>query len=956
MTAGVALFLGQVVVILGVGPSWWGALLSNTIQLALGILTILASWQACRRCGQFGRYFWSLVSISYAMFAVAQAIGTYGESFHPGYGGVLSSFLFFAWFIPIGLSLMLPEDLDARVFDGIRVIDVVQVVLFWTSAYLFFRSSRGSGTGSSTTICYFICYGVLTAAFFLRAWTTGSSIVRALTIRSGLFLLTSQGISALYEYGPGKGLPCGAWFDLLWSLSVLVSLLAAGFWDESKIPCADQRTSASVNRQVIAELFSLLYPLLTLVLVAPSLHAHTRIGSAFLLSSLACTGVRLLMTQRNLVIAKEDLRRDLSARWEAEQALRESAERFRGAFDFAAIGMAIVSPVGRWLRVNRSLCNILGYSNEELLAADWQSITHPDDLEIDLIVFRKLIEGELPFIHIEKRYVHKTGKVAWVMVSASLVRDAKGDPMYSVVQIQNITQRKEAEEAHRQSEERFAKAFGSNPEGIVISTLKNGRILEANEAYVKMMGYAPTELIGRTVNELAVWNPGEREEVIAELEEKGLVRDHESTFHMKGGGTIQARISMEQIQVQDERCILTSVRDVTESRLMEKRLRAAQKLEAIGRLAGGIAHDFNNLLMIISGAAELMKARNRVPQAEVHYLDQIESATERGAALTRQLLAFSRQQVLNPIVLNLNGVVEELWKLLPRLLGEDVESLLSLAPHLANVNADRSQLEQVIMNLCVNARDAMPNGGKLLVETANVELDQACTTRHGTEVPPGSYVMLAVTDTGVGMDANTQARIFEPFFTTKELGKGTGLGLATVYGIVKQSEGYIWVYSEPGKGTSFKVYLPAVTKPARVASGPEPVSLHGSRGETVLIVEDQTELREVASSYLASRGYKVLEAGNREEALRICREHDGPVHVMLTDVVLPGGGGPDLAKAALKIRPDLRLIYMSGYTDRALGIDLVTENSVFLQKPFNLEALARALCKILEKSYGCQSS
>jgi signal transduction histidine kinase len=462
-----------------------------------------------------------------------------------------------------------------------------------------------------------------------------------------------------------------------------------------------------------------------------------------------------------------------------------------------------------------------------------------------------------------------------------------------------------------------------------------------------MMGYERLELVGRTVKELDLWASGEREQVLAKLQECGAIRDYNTKFRSKGGQIREAQICMEQIQVQEEACLLVTVRDVTESRLMEQKLRAAQEMEAIGRLAGGVAHDFNNVLMIISVSAQIMQASMRPDSQEnARYVAQILSATQKAASLTRQLLAFSRQQVLHPTILDLNVIVTDLWKLLPRLLGEDVETVLHLASDLGSVSADRGQIEQVIMNLAVNARDAMPKGGKLVLETANVELDSTSAVRHGAEIPAGHYVVLAVTDTGMGMDAETQTRLFEPFFTTKELGKGTGLGLATVYGIVKQSAGYVWVYSELGKGTAFKVYLPRV--PGRAGAQPPSVSKPVLGGtETILLVEDEGALRQLASDFLGAKGYKVLEAGNRQDALQVCKKFEGPIHVMLTDVVMPGGGGPDLAKAVLETRPDLRVIYMSGYTDRVLSAELVGENAAFLQKPFSLENLASKIRSML---------
>ncbi len=707
-------------------------------------------------------------------------------------------------------------------FDWLRAIDLSQAVLFWiaASAYFFHVPLHAGENAPPLGIPYFACCGIIIGAFFLRSLISGSKVAGALFRRAGMFLLLSGGFDALFEYGPGKSLPTGAWFDLLWSLLMLISLVAAATWSEGEISKLFKPVTVSVNRRVGAQLFSLLYPTLTLCMAVPIVRGHMFLASGVVLTSLAGTGLRLLITQHRLMETEEALRQDTCCR-------------------------------------------------------------------------------------------------------------------------------KRAEAAHRQIEERFAKAFRSNPEGIVISTRDEGRILEVNDAYVRMMGYERSELIGSTVKELDVWAPGERELALAKLQECGAIRDYSAKFRSKGGRIKEGQISIEQIQDQEEPCLLVSIRDVTESHLMERQLRAAQKMEAIGRLAGGVAHDFNNVLMIISGSVQLMQASTRKdPNSNARYLAQIESATEKATSLTRQLLAFSRQQVLHPSVLDLNLIVTDLWKLLPRLLGEDVESVLHLASNLGSVSADRGQIEQVIMNLAVNARDAMPQGGKLVLETSNVELDSASVMRHGTEIPPGHYVVLAVSDTGMGMDAETQAKLFEPFFTTKELGKGTGLGLATVYGIVKQSAGYVWVYSEVGKGTAFKVYLPRVPGKAVVQRAPSSQPVAGG-SETILLVEDEGALRELASEYLGSKGYKVLAAGDREHALKVCRDFEGPIHLMLTDVVMPGGGGPDLAKAVLETRPDLRVIYMSGYTDRVLSEELIAEQATFLQKPFSLEHLVSKIRSLL---------
>ena len=385
---------------------------------------------------------------------------------------------------------------------------------------------------------------------------------------------------------------------------------------------------------------------------------------------------------------------------------------------------------------------------------------------------------------------------------------------------------------------------------------------------------------------------------------------------------------------------------------LETQLIQAQKMEAIGQLAGGVAHDFNNLLTAILGFADIALKRVGSKDPLTDDLGQIRNAGQRASELTRQLLAFSRKQIIAPRVVDLNTVVHGMEKLLRRVIGEDIDLITVLNPHLGRVKADVGQLEQVIMNLAVNARDAMPQGGKITIKSADADLDEAYARSH-VAVKPGPYVMLAVSDTGCGMDKATLARLFEPFFTTKDKGKGTGLGLSTVYGIVKQSNGNIWVYSEPGQGSTFKIYLPRVEEPL-AAPRPGDVRKSAAGGsEVILVVEDDEMVRNLARVVLRQVGYAVLEAGNGDEALRLCEKHPGRIHLLLTDVIMPQMGGRELARRLKQLRPDLRIVFFSGYTSNAIVHHGILESGLaFLQKPFTLDALTQKVRAVLDGTEG----
>jgi len=494
----------------------------------------------------------------------------------------------------------------------------------------------------------------------------------------------------------------------------------------------------------------------------------------------------------------------------------------------------------------------------------------------------------------------------------------------------------------------FLQSIAASSADAIVTTDVHGRITYWSPGAEEMFGYGADEAFGRTAAEFYVSGPDEARTVMARLLAEGRVRDYEAVVRGKDGRTLVGSASISLLR--DASGALTGtvgvLKDLTGRRVLEESLRQSQKMEAVGRLAGGIAHDFNNLMTVVLGRSDLLLKRLRPEDPMRRDIELFRKTAMRATQLTRQLLAFSRKQVLQPKVLDLNAVVENMESMLRRLIGEDVALRTVLPPALGRVKADPGQLEQVIVNLVVNARDAMPDGGKLTIETSDVELTDGEAQHAGTR--PGPTVVLAVTDTGTGMDAATQARIFEPFFTTKEQGKGTGLGLSTVYGIVQQSDGGISVHSAPGAGTTFKIYLPRIEESVEIAPSPEPRQRAGGGTETVLLVEDEDELRAVVLETLQMYGYTVLEAGHGGEAMLIAERYSGPIDLLLTDVVMPTMSGADLARRLAAVRLEMKVLFVSGYTDDAIVHHGVLEpGTAFLEKPFNPEQLVRRVREVL---------
>jgi PAS domain S-box-containing protein len=511
-------------------------------------------------------------------------------------------------------------------------------------------------------------------------------------------------------------------------------------------------------------------------------------------------------------------------------------------------------------------------------------------------------------------------------------------------------ERRRAEDALRKSESMFRLLFAQTPLPTWVADPETMRFLRVNEAAERQYGYTAEEFAELSIHDLL---PESERATFPERCREGAASGHtqwRKKHRKKDGKLFDVEVTSHPLDYAGRVVRLVVAQDLSERHSLEEQLRQAQKMEAVGRLAGGVAHDFNNLLMVIKGHTELLLGLLPGSEQATHKIEQIDRAADRATSLTRQLLAFSRMQVLQPRVMNLNTVIEDMGKLLPRLIGEDIELVVSPAADLGTIRADASQMEQVIMNLAVNSRDAMPSGGRLRIETSNAHLDDAYTAAHPI-VRAGKYVVLAVSDTGMGMDEETQAHIFEPFFTTKEQGKGTGLGLATVYGVVKQSGGFIWVYSELGKGTCFKIYLPRVDQEAEKT----PPALNPSdtpRGtETILLSEDEQDVREVAREFLESGGYTVLEAGNGADALRVAAAHNGGIDLLVTDMVMPGMTGQELAGRLQQKHPGLRVIYMSGYSERAAAESAHADSSIrLLTKPFSRTALLRLVRQTLTET------
>ena len=643
-----------------------------------------------------------------------------------------------------------------------------------------------------------------------------------------------------------------------------------------------------------------------------------------------------------LTLANQSFQFEIAERKLAEEALRESQERLEELFEEAPIGYHEFDIGGRITRVNHTELEMLGHTAEEMLGQPvWKFVVEGETSR--QAVLAKLAGSLPPGKGFERIYRRKDGTPLPVLIEDRLLRDAENRITGIRSILQDITERKRAEESLRLTQFSLDSAADA-----VFWLGPDAAFTYVNDAACRLLGYSREELLRMTAHDV---NPAHSKAVWptqwAELKQQKPLT-FEASLRTKDARSVAVELTPNHFEFESKEYDCVFARDITERKHIEAHFRQTQKMEAIGTLAGGMAHDFSNLLTVINGySSSLLRdlARDDPRRSD---LEEINRAGQRASSLTSQLLAFSCKQVLQPRILDLNDVVTDMGRMLRRLLSEEIQLVVLTQPGLGRVKADLGQIQQIIMNLAINARDAMPQGGKLTIATANVDLDEDCIRGHAG-MPAGPYVMLAVSDNGTGMDAETRARIFEPFFTTKEPGKGTGLGLSTVHGVVKQSGGFIVVDSELGKGATFKIYLPREGKKASKLMGlaEEKLSLKGT--ETVLVVEDEPSIRTLAARILREQGYTVLEASNGAEALRMDQEFAGEIHLVLTDVVMPEMSGKALSSQIEAARPGIKVLYVSGYTSDVIVHHGVLGSDVsFLQKPFTEDALARKVREVLD--------
>ena len=919
------------------GTSPVGSLLGGLLQVSACFVAAVMCLLASRRGAGFARSFWQLVGAGIAVWGIANLGWTYYEvvlhHVPPDFSFV--RFLFDTQEAFFAMALLLDQEQKFQELDFGLVLDAVQISLVFLFIYvgLYYVPSLSLNTHGALVREYTVAMAEVGVLFFLaliRTAVTPPGAIRKLYAGLSAYLGVYAIGSGIADYAQArKEVPTGTLLDIAWTVPILWGALWAANWS----PGPEKQGAAELRTKTLGEtiLTNALFgaaPVLVFLLSAELGPEWRTLRYSLIGVSVACYVARMAIS---------DYRQSRNA---------ERARQQASALDLAVDGMAIVSGDRKYTYVNEGYARMLGNtSRDEMIGKLWENTSVGETQSGPPDEIRAALKKDGRWLG-----VVSISRGAGVSIPVELAVTAL--PGGGVVLLsRDLTERRKAEHARSDAEMKYrmiveqvaAISYIAEP-GV------NGRWLYVSPQIESILGYTPEEWLQDSENWLQYIHPDDHAAVL-EAEAAGLQgKPFQAEYRLtrKDGRTVWVSDTATVTQGSENHPVMEGfLVDISERKLLEMQSQQARRMEAVGRLAGGIAHDFNNLLTIIKGYTELARARSEDQPALRNDIERIDDASERAAALVRQLLAFSRKQVLQPKTLDLNSIVGGLEQLLRRLMGEDIRMQVKLGADLGTIKADPSQLEQVLMNLVVNARDAMPHGGKLIVETSNAELDQGYASEHVT-VKPGRYVMLAVSDSGVGMNAETVAHIFEPFFTTKGGMRGTGLGLSTTYGIVKQSGGYIWVYSEPQQGTTFKVYLPRVDEPAEPAEAVRLKSAARKGTETILLVEDEEAVRDLTETVLTSYGYKVILTQDPDHALAIAQSGI-EIHLVLTDVVMPSMSGRELVQKLIAKYPHLRVLYMSGYTD-----DIITSGGVleaglaFLQKPFTPSVLAEKVREVLD--------
>jgi PAS domain S-box-containing protein len=938
----VALFVVvlHVLSVVFLGTSSMGSLLGSALQTFSSFVAAAMCFQAARRAVGFGRSFWILVGFGMGVWGLADFGWTYYELFHhtePPPGSLIR-FLFDTHGMFFVMAIFLNQDkADSRV-DVPEALDFLQIGILFFLIYFgaYYLPAMNLGYQGALAREFQVMTAAMAGIFLLVLLQWRHGVTReAKRLYGGLAVyILFYGILAtvVSRLQVAHETPTGTWYDLGWSVPLLFGAFWAASWQpgtesESRV----RRRNHTLGEVLVNNAMSFFAPMIILFEVAqlgPGLRA---IRFIVLGISFSCYAVRIGLTQYRQQLDEETVRR---------QTL---------AMDSSIEGIGIINERGVHSYANSALATMLGFdSPQRIVGQPWRVVYAFQPLgEMESQVREGLRESGKWSGNLQLRRPDGSS----IPVEFHVGRMPDGG---TVCGCRDLSQHQQAEKARADAETKYRMLVEHvNAISYIAEIGIHGRWYFISPQVENILGYTPDEWLAIAPNWDQHIHPDDLPVVLAAEEQSrnGFPFQAEFRVHRKDGREVWLSDTAVIVQGSDSHPVMEGIMvDITERKALETQLQQSRKMEAVGRLAGGIAHDFNNLLTIISGYTELALSRPHLPSEAHADIERIENASGRAAALVRQLLAFSRKQVLQPKILDLNKIVLNLDSLLRRLMDERIEMVTRVKDDLGKVKADPAQVEQVIMNLVVNARDAMPEGGRLVVETCNAELDANYAVDH-VSVKPGRYVMLAVSDTGVGMDRQTVAHIFEPFFTTKESGRGTGLGLSTVYGIVKQSGGYIWVYSEPGKGSSFKVYLPRVDEvpDALAAAQAAPRAQRGT--ETILIVEDEEAVRELIQTVLTEKGYEVIPSLDPQHAEQIAARFPGEIHLLLTDMVMPGTSGRELAERISARRRGIRVLFMSGYTDNVITSGgMLEEGLAFLQKPFSPGALVQKVREVLSQT------